>query len=131
MFKKMIKKSALVSFLLLGLSGVANAQAIVSSTSVDEVGVINITSVGVQSLPGAVLPFTENIVFFRRDGGWQAGCSFGVMYFDPTTTIGRNFYAMLLTARAAGLPLDRVSYTANTLDNNQIICVVDQILSVQ
>lgn len=129
MFKKNFKKTALLSFLLLSMSTVVSAQ-----TPVDEAGPITVTSIGVQTLSTALAASVgtpEDVVFFRRAAGWQGGCSFGVMYFDPTTPTGKNFYAMLLTARAADLALDRVVYTATPNAAGGITCIADQIISIQ
>jgi len=97
----------------------------------DELGLRSVATMGTQSLPGAVAPFTENLVFVRFDPPLtQQACAFGVVYFDPTTPLGRNLYASVLTARAAGIQVSRVVYKSELDVNNNLICTIDQLLEL-
>jgi len=116
-----------LSVALISFSFANNSFAVLT----DEIGTKTVTSVGTQVLnPGAANE--TNVAYFRVAEGWQLRpCAFGVMYFDPSTTMGKVFYATLLTAKASGNPLSRVVYDAAQDANGLLICTVTEIIELQ
>ncbi len=120
------------------LTAIALTGSVVTATSdtttKDEIGTKNVVSLGTQIIDPSGSP--ENIGYFRVAEGWSlAPCAWGVMYFDPTSVMGKGWHATLLTAKAGGLPLGRVVYTADDaasgIPAGFVKCEVSEILELQ